>query len=225
MELRNIGDEKDRLFEALAQVGKAFSNPKRFQLLGLLAQGERSVDALAATASMGVTTVSAHLQNLKAVGLVTTRRAGTHVYYRLAGDDVTSAFVAVRDVAIARSPAVTQALRTMFASEDDTAIEEVGRDDLMKRGLRNVAVVDVRPRAEFATGHLPGAVSIPIGELESELERIDPDVEVVAYCRGAHCVMADDAVRLAARCGRTIRRLEGGFVEWSSEHRPVEVMA
>lgn len=214
---------KSRLFGELARVGKAFANPKRFQLLGLLAQGERSVDALSDAAGMGVTTVSAHLQSLKSTGMVASRRSGTRVFYRLAGDDVAGAFVAVRDVAIHRSPEVAAALHDVFTS--DAAVEEVGRDELMARAGRNVAIVDVRPGEEFSAGHVPGAVSIPLDELEERLDTLDAQVEVVAYCRGAHCLMADDAVRIAAAKGRTIKRLTGGFVEWRSEQRPVEVAA
>lgn len=216
---------KDRLFEEFAQVGKAFANPNRFQLLGVLAQGERSVDSLSSAASMGVTTVSAHLQTLKSMGLVTARRSGTHVFYRLAGDDVAAAFVAVRDLAIARSPAVAGALRDVFGDEGSRKVEHVGRDELMARARRNVAVVDVRPSDEFAAGHLPGAVSIPLDELGERLDELDEGLEIVAYCRGAHCVMADDAVRLATARGRSARRMDGGFIEWCSEARPAEVAA
>ncbi len=218
-------DSKERFFEELARVGSAFANPKRFQLIGLLAQGERSVEMLSLTAGMRVTTVSAHLQTLKSVGLVTTRRSGTHIFYRLSGDDVAAAFVAVRDLGIARSPAGPRLVHDLFIDADGAEVTEVGRDELLERAQRNVAVIDVRPHDEFTGGHLPGAVSIPLDQLAERLDDIDPDQEIVAYCRGLHCVMADEAVLIARARGRSASRMQGGYIEWRSENRPVAVPA
>ena len=217
-----MGDRqaKDALLEQFAAVGKALASPKRLELLDLLAQGERSVDALAKAAGLGVTTCSAHLQTLRHAGLVRTRRAGTTVFYSLAGDDVASLLAQVRSVAAAHR-AETERARLAYLGDDD-ALEQVSRDELLARvDAGGVVVLDVRPAEEYRAGHIPGAVSIPLERLGARLAELPPDVEVVAYCRGAYCVLAHDAIRLLRAQGRVARRLADGMLEWRLAGLPV----
>ncbi len=213
-------DAKTALFDQFARVGKALGSGKRLELLDLLAQGERTVEALARAAELGLTTASAHLQTLKQANLVTTRREGTKVYYRLAGTDVAALYALVRTVASAHLPDV-EAARAAYLGPDDA--EHVSRDELLHRARSgDVVVLDVRPREEYQAGHIPGAVSIPVEELADKLGDIPADQEVVAYCRGAYCVLAHDAVRLLTAHGRTARRLADGMLEWRLADLPVE---
>jgi rhodanese-related sulfurtransferase/DNA-binding transcriptional ArsR family regulator len=210
---------KADLFDSLARVGKALGSGKRLELLDLLAQGERSVEALARAAGLGVTTASAHLQTLRQAGLVATRRERTKVYYRLAGDDVADLYARLRMVAAAHLADVGLA-RTSYLGPADT--EHVDRDELLRRaGAGEVAVLDVRPAEEYAAGHIPGATSIPLDTLAARLAELPADTEVVAYCRGAYCVLAHDAVRLLHRHGRVARRLVDGMLEWRLAGLPV----
>jgi rhodanese-related sulfurtransferase/DNA-binding transcriptional ArsR family regulator len=209
-----MGDaaRKAELFEQLARVGKALASGKRLELLDLLAQAERPVDALAAAAGLNLTTASAHLQTLKQAGLVATRRAGTRIFYRLAGDDVARLVGQAREVAAAHLPDVA-------AARDDylgpSGVESIGREELLRRvKAGQVTVLDVRPAGEYAAGHLPGAVNIPVDELADRLGELPTDVEVVAYCRGPYCVFAHDAVRFLVARGRRAVRLHDGVVEW-----------
>jgi rhodanese-related sulfurtransferase/DNA-binding transcriptional ArsR family regulator len=210
-----MGDEsrKAELFEQLARVGKALANGKRLELLDLLAQAERPVEALASAAGLNLTTASAHLQTLKQAGLVATRRDGTRIFYRLAGPEVADLYARTRDVAAAQLPDVAAA-RDAYLGAGDVG-EPVSREELLRRAARGeVAVVDVRPAVEHAAGHIPGAVNIPLDQLTERLRELPDDMEVVAYCRGRFCVLAHDAVRVLARHGRAARRLEGGLLEW-----------
>jgi rhodanese-related sulfurtransferase/DNA-binding transcriptional ArsR family regulator len=211
---------KDALWQEFAAVGKALASPKRLELLDLLAQGERSVEALARAAGLGVTSCSAHLQTLRHAGLVRTRRAGTTIHYSLAGHDVAALLVSVRAVAAAHRAEVDRARRDYLGGDHD--VDHVSREDLLAR-LRagDVVVVDVRPGPEYRAGHVPGAVSIPLQELAARLSDLPPDVEVVAYCRGAYCVLAHDAVRLLHAHGRAARRLAEGMLEWRLAGLPV----
>ena len=212
-------ERKDALFEQFARVGKALSSPKRLELLDLLAQGERSVDALARAAAVGVTTCSAHLQALKQANLVATRKAGTKVHYRLAGDDVAALYALLQAVAAAHLPDVELA-RTAYLGPADS--EPVSRDELLHRvKLGRVTVLDVRPAEEYAAGHIPGAVSIPLDQLADRLEDLPADTEVVAYCRGAYCVLAHDAVRLLTAHGHRARPLAEGIIEWRVAELPL----
>jgi rhodanese-related sulfurtransferase/predicted transcriptional regulator len=214
---------KAALFEALATTGKALSNGKRLELLDLLAQGERSVDALAKAAGLGLTTASAHLQTLKQAGLVTTRREGTRIHYRLAGDDVAALYALLHQVARTHQAAAAQA-RTAYLGPDDT--DQVTREELLKRVKDGTAVViDVRPVEEYAAGHIPTAVSIPLNELEARLAELPDNIEIVAYCRGSNCVLAPDAVRLLTARGRTAKRLADGMLEWRLAALPIETDA
>ena len=213
-------DAKNALFDQFARVGKALASGKRLELLDLLAQGERTVDALAKSAELGLTTASAHLQSLKQANLVATRRDGTKIYYRLAGDDVAQLFALLRTVAEDHLPDVQTARDTYLGTDT----EEVGRDELLDRVRSGRAtVIDVRPAEEYAAGHIPGAVSIPLDELTDRLAELPADQEIVAYCRGAYCVLSHDAVRLLTERGLTARRLTDGMLEWRLAELPVAV--
>lgn len=216
-----MGDpvRKAALYDALARAGTALSSGKRLALLDLLAQGERSVDALAGAAGLGLTTASAHLQTLKRAGMVSTRRAGSRIYYRLAGDDVAALYALLAQVARAHQIEVEPA-RTAYLGPADT--DQLSREQLLERVRSGTAVViDVRPAEEYASGHIPGAVSVPIDELEARLAELPDQTEVVAYCRGANCVLAHDAVRMLTDRGRRARRLADGMLEWRLEGLPV----
>ena len=214
---------KTELFDSLARVGKALGSGKRLELLDLLAQGERSVEHLAKAAGLGLTTCSAHLQILRQAGLVATRRDGTKIHYRLAGQDVAALYALLRDVAGNRS-AQAAAARDVYLGGDDT--EAVDRDELQRRLASGAVVaVDVRPAEEYAAGHIPGAVSIPLDELADRLADLPGDVNVVAYCRGAYCVLAHDAVRLLTARGRRAVRLVDGMLEWRLADLPVTTAA
>jgi rhodanese-related sulfurtransferase len=211
-------DTKTALFEQFARVGKALASGKRLELVDLLAQGERTVEALARAAELGVTTASAHLQTLKQANLVATRREGTKIYYRLAGGDVAALYTFVRTVASAHLPDV-EAARAAYLGPDT---EQVTREELLRRAESDeVVVLDVRPREEYVAGHIPGAISIPVEELADRLAELPADQEIVAYCRGAYCVFAHDAVRLLTSAGRPARRLADGMLEWRLADLPV----
>lgn len=215
-------DAKDTLYEQFARIGKAVANPKRIELLDLLAQGERSVEDLARGAAMGVTNASNHLQILRQARLVETRKEGTRVLYRLAGDGVLRFYIELRDLARSRLAEVGEVVRDYFLARD--ALETVTRDELLrlvKHG--DVAVFDVRPREEFDQGHIPGAVSVPLDELTARLRTLPKRTEVVAYCRGPYCVLAPQAVELLRSGGFRARRLEDGMPEWRLAGLPVAV--
>lgn len=211
-----MGDRaaKNALFDEFARVGKALSSGKRLELLDLLAQGERTVDALARASELGLSTASAHLQALKAANMVTTRREGTKVYYRLAGTDVAQLLALARTVASAHLPDVEAAASTYLGPDT----EQVTRAELLERiQTRQVTVIDVRPREEYAAGHIPAAVSLPLDELAEHLAELPDGHEIVAYCRGAYCVMAHDAVRILNSHGYRARRAEDGALEWRTD--------
>ncbi|WP_084958440.1 ArsR/SmtB family transcription factor [Thermoactinospora rubra] len=217
-----MGD-KTALFEAFAQVGKALGNARRLELMELLAQGERSVEILAAAAGLGLTSASNHLQVLRQAGLVATRRQGTKVFYRLAGRDVAELWALIRQVAAAHLAEVDRA-RAAYLGPGD--VEQITRAELLRR-IRDgdVTVVDVRPREEYAAGHIPGALSIPVDELLDRLAELPEDGTVVAYCRGTYCVFAHEAVRTLLAHGRRAMRLEDGMLEWRLAGLPVATAA
>jgi rhodanese-related sulfurtransferase/DNA-binding transcriptional ArsR family regulator len=225
--------EKTELFDQLAVVGKAFGSAKRLELIDLLSQGERTVDSLAREAGLGVSTASAHLQVLKLSDIVSTRREGTRIYYRLAGADVLSLYAAMRAVARHHSADVDRALASYLGvaglGDGDSDVEEVTREELL--GLLDdggVLLIDVRPPEEYAAAHIPGARSLPLGDLAEgpgALESLGEDADIVAYCRGSYCVLAHDAVRLLRARGRRARRLQDGMLEWRVDGLPVEVGA
>ena len=212
--------EKDALFEQFARVGKALASAKRLELVDLLAQGERTVDSLARAANLGVTTCSAHLQTLKRAHLVAARKDGVRVHYRLVGPDVAALYGNLQQVAAAHLRDLDAAARA-YLGPDDT--ERVGREELLRRARAGeVTVIDVRPAEEYAAGHIPGAVSVPLAELADRLGELPADRQVVAYCRGVYCVMAHDAVRQLIAHGRPATRLVDGMLEWRLADLPVE---
>lgn len=219
-----MGDRgaKDALFDGFADVAKALANGRRAELIDVLAQGERHVEELAVEIGQSVANTSFHLRVLATTGLVMTRRDGTRIYYRLASERVADLWAAMRDVAAAHHERLDELAAAYLGHRE--RLEEIGRDELAARlAAGDVIVVDVRPAAEYAAGHIAGSRSIPVDELAASLTAIPKDVEVVAYCRGPYCVMADDAVRLLRRRGRSARRLEDGFPEWQRADLPVEI--
>ena len=213
-------EAKDRLYEQFALTAKAVASPQRIELIELLAQGDRAVEALARATSMGVTNTSAHLQVLRRAGLVEGRKVGTQVYYGLAGDEVADFVVALRDLARTRLAEVDRVVRDYFVGRD--SLEPISRSDLTERIERgDVVVLDVRPAEEFAAGHIPGALSVPLDQLDDV--RLPRRSQIVAYCRGPYCVLAPQAVeRLRAR-GFKARRLRDGMPEWRLAGLPVAV--
>lgn len=218
-----MGDrgEKDALFDGFADIAKALGNGRRAELVDVLAQGERHVEELAAEIGQSVANTSFHLRTLATVGLVTTRRDGTRIYYRLASEQVAALWSSMREVAVAHHDAIDDLATAYLGHRDD--LDQIRRDDLARR-LQDgdLIVIDVRPDAEYAAGHIAGAMSIPISRLAHQLRHLPADVEVVAYCRGPYCVFADEAVKLLRRRGRHARRLEDGFLEWRNARLPIE---
>lgn len=212
---------KKDLFRSLAKVAQALASGNRLQLLELMAQGERSVEALADLTGMTMANASQHLQALRQAGLVSPRKEGQRVYYRLAGDDVVRLYDMLRTVAESRLAEMKQ-LVTEFLGDKD-ALEPIAFDELLSRAKRGlVTVLDVRPSEEFAAGHLPGAVNIPIDRLESGLSKLSKQREVVAYCRGPYCLMSFEAVLKLRKRGWKARRLRDGFPEWKAAGLPVD---
>jgi len=209
---------KTELHEAFAMVGKALANPHRIEMLDLLAQGERSVEVLAGRADISVALASAHLQALRRAGLVMSRRDGNRIYYRLASDDVYVLLAALRTVAGGLAEAEEAARRLL-----GPPVEAVSREELLARVLTGDAVVvDLRPTEEYEAGHIAGALSIPLSELEARLAELPADLEIVAYCRGPYCAMSPEGIALLERHGRRARRLEDGFPEWRLAGLPVQ---
>lgn len=212
---------KHDLFDRLAVVGKAFGNAKRLELVDLLSQGERTVESLSREAGLGLSTTSAHLQVLKLSSLVRTRRDGARVYYSLAGDDVLDLYASLGAVARHHSADVDRALSAYLGEGVKGDVDEVGRDELLRRlTADDVLLLDVRPVEEYHAGHIAGARSVPFDQVAHAVTELDPDRDVVAYCRGAWCVLAHDAVRLLRASGRSARRLEGGMLEWRQSGLP-----
>lgn len=221
-----MGDKarKSELFEEFARVGKALANGKRLELLDLLSQGERSVETLAAAAGLGLSTASAHLQTLRQAGLVTTRRDGNRIHYDLAGPDILRLYSLLRSVAQEHVAGV-EPKRVAYLELGDRRgdEEEMSREELLARARAGTAtVLDVRPNEEYNAAHIPGAISIPLEELSDRLSELPGDQEVVAYCRGAYCVLAYEAVALLHAAGRRARRLHEGMLEWRIGGLPVE---
>lgn len=211
---------KQRLYPLFARVGHALASDRRLELLDLLAQSPRHVEALAAETDMSLASVSQHLQVLRNGHLVETEREGTKVRYRLAGDDVLRLWLSLRSVAEHRLAEVAQ-LKRDFAV-DGAGDDEVSRDDLQALiDQGKVLLIDVRPRIEFEHGHLPGAVSIPVDELPARLGTLPKRRRIVAYCRGEYCLFADDAVALLRAEGFNAVRLDGGWPEWLDDGRTV----
>ncbi len=210
---------KDRIYPQFARIGQALASDRRLEILDLLAQGPRNVEALAEEAEMSVANVSQHLQILRAARLVEAHREGTKVVYRLAGDDVLRLWLTLRSAAESRLAEVGEITRESLRHRDGAKL--VPRDEL-ERLLeeRKAYLIDVRPIREYEAGHLPGAVPMPIEELANRLAEIPRDRPVVADCRGEYCLFADDAVALLKQRGFDAYRLEGGWPEWRVEGRP-----
>ena len=212
---------KNALFDGLASVAAALANGRRAEIIELLSQGERSVEHIAAAINQSVANTSHHLRTLARVGLVTTRRESTRIFYGLADERVDDLWAALREVA-ARHVAGIQTLADAYLG-DRTEIGTISRTELRAR-LRTgeATVIDVRPTAEFDAGHIPGAISIPPERLDELLPRLPAGREIVAYCRGPYCVYADEAVRTLVAAGRLARRLEEGLPEWRRSGGPIE---
>jgi rhodanese-related sulfurtransferase/predicted transcriptional regulator len=211
---------KHAIFEQFAAVARALGHADRLELLEHLGQSERSVESLAQRAGLSIANASQHLQQLRRAGLVTSRRDGKYVLYRIADADVVALLSALRRTAERGVAEVDRIVRGYFADRD--SLEPVARDALLERARDGlVTVLDVRPADEFVAGHLPGAPNIPLAELEARLAELDPAQEIVAYCRGAYCVMSFEAVAALRSLGFKARRLEDGLPEWRAAGLPL----
>jgi rhodanese-related sulfurtransferase len=213
---------KESLFNAFTETARALSSGRRAEIVDVLAQGERSVEDLASEVGQSLANTSHHLRTLARAGLVDTRRDGTRIYYRLASDRVAEMWAAVRNVAVDHVAGIDRLAEAYLG--DRSGLRTVDRRelaDLVAAGA--VVVIDVRPPAEYAAGHIPGARSVPPGQVQRHLGGLPTDIEIVAYCRGPYCVYADEAVRELSRHGRRARRLDDGFPEWRRAGLPVAV--
>ena len=212
---------KDLLYEQVARIGKAVSSPKRLELLELLAQGEKSVEQLAGELSIDIKLASAHLKALKDARLVVSRREGKYVIHRLSGSDVAGLWVSLRQVAEEHLLELRMALERMAA--EPSKLTSVGREALLEQARGGeIVVIDVRPRPEYDTAHLPCARSMPVAEIERRLSELPRDKEIVAYCRGPFCLLSDEAVELLAARGFRVRKILDGVSEWQAAGLPVE---
>jgi rhodanese-related sulfurtransferase/biotin operon repressor len=211
---------KRDVFASLARVGTALSSPTRIEFLELLAQAERSVEQLATLTGTSVANTSQHLQKLRQAGLIVGRKEGLYVFYRLAGDEVVGMLSAMSRVGEAYVAEVERIVRLYFAGKDE--LEPVPANELLERARKGlVTVLDVRPPEEFAAGHVPGAINIPVHELEKRLKDLPKRREVIAYCRGPYCLMSYDAVSMLRKRGMRARRLQAGMPEWRAAGLPV----
>jgi rhodanese-related sulfurtransferase/DNA-binding transcriptional ArsR family regulator len=207
--------------EQFAEVAKALSHANKLELLELLAQRERSVEALANVAGLTVANTSRHLQQLWRAGLIAARKEGLYVFYRIAGDDVIDLMRALRRTGQRHISDVNNVVIGYFNDRD--SLEAVSRKELLKRSKDGlVTVLDVRPSEEYEVGHIPGALNIPINEIEQHLANLPKGQEVIAYCRGEYCVLAFEAVAALRKRGFSARRLEEGYPEWRAAGLPVE---
>ncbi|GMQ76945.1 MAG: metalloregulator ArsR/SmtB family transcription factor [Gammaproteobacteria bacterium] len=212
---------KHQLFTHFARIGKAVSNANRLEILEFLAQGERSVEALAKVCRLSVANTSQHLQQLRQAGLVAARKQGQRVYYRLSGDDVVALTAMLRRLAERQLAEVARLVDAYLTVRD--GLEPVPAQELLERARSGlVTVLDVRPSEEFAAGHVPGAFNLPLDQLETRLHQLPRGQEIVAYCRGPYCVLAFEAVARLREKGFQARRLQDGFPEWKSAGLPVE---
>lgn len=212
---------KDQMYEQFSRVVRAMANPHRLELIDLLAQGERTVEDLAHQTALSIANASQHLQTLRAAQLVEVRREGLYAYYRLGDENVFRVWQAIRDLGESRLAEIDRIVRTFLSNRED--LEAVSASELLARLQTNgVVVLDVRPKDEYRAGHIPGARSVPVSELEPALADIPRDHEVIAYCRGPYCVFADEAVELLTARGYKAKRLHGGLPDWRAAGLPVE---
>ena len=213
--------DKTRLYEAIGRVATALGSAGRLQILEFVAQGERSVDALARMTGLSVANTSKHLQALRQAGLVNARKEGLRVYYSIAGDDVSLLLSSLRGVAEHRAADVEKLLQAWLAHRDE--LDPVPAREVLAR-LKNglITVLDVRPAEEYAAGHLPGAINVPVDRLEKYLSKLPKRKEVLAYCRGPYCLMSVEAVEKLRRRGFKAKRLQNGYPEWRAAGLPVE---
>jgi ArsR family transcriptional regulator len=215
------GNAKRDLYAQFAAVAKAVANEHRLELLELVAQGERSVEALAERSGLSIANASQHLQHLRRAGLVTARRQAKFVLYRLADNAVLTMLAGMHKVAERNLGEVERILRSYFHARDD--LEPVSRAELARRMKQGLAtVLDVRPEDEFALGHLPGARNVPLSQLKRQLRGLDRNTEIVAYCRGPYCVLSFEAVAQLRKLGFKARRLQDGLPEWKAAGLPVD---
>lgn len=215
---------KHQLLEQFANVAKALSHANRLDLLEFLAQGERSVEALAQVAGLTVANTSQHLQYLRRAGLVTSHKRGLHVFYSLAGEDVIGLLRALRQTTERHVAEVDRIVSGYFNERD--SLEAVSRKELLERTKEGlVTVLDVRPPDEYEAGHIPGALNLPLGELKKRLKELPKEQQIIAYCRGPYCVLAFEAVAALRKRGFDARRLEEGYPEWKASGLPVETDA
>ncbi|MEE9612252.1 MAG: metalloregulator ArsR/SmtB family transcription factor [Desulfatiglandales bacterium] len=214
-------ETKDRLYEQFARIGHALASPKRLELLDLLCQSEKTVEVLASQASLSMANASRHLQILRGAHLIDGRKEGLHVYYRLADEDVCEFFRSLRRLAESRLAEIDRLIADYFGNRNE--LKPIDRKKLLRRAKRGeVIVLDVRPKDEYLAGHLPYAHSIPLHELKNHLSEFSSDQEIVAYCRGPYCVLAQEAVKILRAKGFKAVRLEEGVFEWQKAGLPVE---
>lgn len=212
---------KQKLFAEFATVARALGHAHRLEILEHLAQGERGVDALSARVHLSIANTSQHLQHLRRAGLVASRRNGKFILYFLSDETVLTLIAALRQVAERNIAEVAQVVRGYFADRD--AMEPVSRQELLERSQAGlVTILDVRPTDEFAQGHVPHALNIPLNDLNARLSELDPKQEIVAYCRSTYCVLSFEAVAALRKRGFKARRLEEGFPEWKAAGLPHE---
>jgi len=214
-------DFKNRLYGQYARIGKALSSPHRLEILELLAQGERTVDSLATEMGLSLANTSQHLQTLRQAALVSSRKSGLFVHYQLSDASVYDLCRAIRSVAEGQLADFDRLVRDHFGERTDA--EAVPMAELLKRARsHDVVILDTRPANEFASGHIAGAISVPVDDLQRRLRELPKDKRYVAYCRGPYCVYADRAVEILRAKGRRAQRLLEGFPEWKAAGFPVE---
>jgi len=212
---------KEFAYEQIARIGKALSSPQRLILLNILCQGQHTVDSLAKHSGLSVANASQHLQTLKAANLVEVERQGTYMLYSVADEGVRSFFFSLQDLALHRLAELRQALSEISSSP--TRLEAVDHRELMAKVTNGEAVaIDVRPASEYDEGHLPGAVSVPLEDLEQRLAELPAEGEIVALCRGMYCILADKAVSILRARGFTARRARDGVVDWEQAGQELE---
>lgn len=214
-------DMKDHIYEAIAQIGKATSSPKRLELLDLLCQSEKPVETLAAQAGIDVKLASAHLKVLRSSRLVETRKDGKHVFYRIADPEVAAFWVKLRSLAEIRSLEI-QNVAEQYFQDRDSMVSMDYKTLLKKARSGDIVVLDVRPEDEYAAGHIPHSLSVPLSQLKKKLSEIPKSKEVVAYCRGPYCVLSHEAIEILRRKGYRVSRLSSGVSEWVAAGLPLD---